>query len=104
MNIKILKADRPHTRDYPNTPLLQTHRQNPRTVNELRQTNTQTGGRSYQVHYFPRFTVDKNLLSVESPQVEGKCKKGLSMLSPNIVALKKYIFRQLVDRTKVMDI
>ena len=70
----ILKADRPHPRDYPHMPyLLQTNRQNPRTGND-RQTDIRTQAtcalstprhtngrtdRTYQLHYLPCFAVHK---------------------------------------------
>ncbi len=65
-HLNVLKADRPHPRDY------STHRQTPWTDNDSSsavrvvtdgQTDGQTDGRTdgrYQVHYLPRFAVDKN--------------------------------------------
>ncbi len=66
---KKLKADRPHPRDYPHTPYwLQANRQNPRTGNDThKRTDGRTDGR-YQLHYLPRFAVDK------------KCANGAQLL------------------------
>ncbi len=51
----LLKADRPHPRNYPHTPT--DYRHTDKQPWEHRQTDGRTDGR-YQVHYLPRFAVD----------------------------------------------
>ncbi len=61
-NIIKLKADRPHPRDYPPMPPDYRHIDITVQTGELGQTYPQTHKRTdvrYQVHYLPRFAVDK---------------------------------------------
>ncbi len=59
-----LKADRPHPRDYPQMPTNYRHTDNHLRLVIMCPEYTQTDGRTdgrYQVHYLPRFAVDKEL-------------------------------------------
>ncbi len=79
-NVQKLKADRPHLRKYPHTPTDYRHTDKhlglvmaPIALNCTRQSRDgRTDGRTdrwtdgrYQVHYLPRFAVDKNLALLE---------------------------------------